>query len=361
MFTHLRHLKRFALADDVRHVALFHGGDETTRAFREIGLEADVAESLAGKNVVKIYRDVKRFIERREIDVIHSHLIKPYVFAGLANIRARRGHAYNYHGLFIENPYNSALEKAFYRFAHRLVTARGAVDAAVAPSRRSADLVRAETDRFPEILHYYNAAEPIDVEPNPKIVRRIEQAKAAGNKLVAVVAKAEVAKRLDVALRIADRLREEPIRFFFFGDGPQLEDVFAVRKMLRLERTTVFFGFVPGAPAYLPYFDAALFSSDREGTPIALIEAMAAGVPVVATDAGGVAEATRDPECALLYEPRDDETGAALTRRLLEDDALRTRLGENGREAARRRHNPERFAEFFLALYRRLAKRDGDK
>lgn len=344
----------------MRHAALFQGGEEIARAFRELGVETDVAESLAGKNVFAIYRDVKRFVERREIDVIHTHLIKPYVFGGLANLRTKRGHAYNYHGLFIENPYNSALEKRFYRVAHRLITARGAVDAAVAPSRASAEIVRAETDRFPEILHYHNVAEPISEEQNPEIVRRIENARAAGSKPVAVVAKAEVAKRLDVALRVADRLRKEPIRFFFFGDGPQLDEALALRKKMALERTTEFLGFVPGAPAYLPRFDAALFSSDREGTPIALVEAMAAGVPVVATDVGGVGETTRDPECALLYEPRDDEAGARLLRRLLADEALRRKLGENGREAARRRHDPKRFAEFFLALYRRLAKRDAN-
>jgi glycosyltransferase involved in cell wall biosynthesis len=84
-----------------------------------------------------------------------------------------------------------------------------------------------------------------------------------------------------------------------------------------------------------------VLTSEREGAPLALLEYMAAGRPIVATRVGGVPELARDGLEALLVPPGDDRALAAALERLLVDDELRTRLG---RGAAARQADEFRLA-----------------
>jgi len=87
---------------------------------------------------------------------------------------------------------------------------------------------------------------------------------------------------------------------------------------------------------------------------MSILEAMAAGLPVVATSVGGVPELVLDEETGLLVPPGDAEALAAALRRVLEDAYLRRRLGSAGRERAQREFGLERFRREHLALYERL-------
>jgi glycosyltransferase involved in cell wall biosynthesis len=97
-----------------------------------------------------------------------------------------------------------------------------------------------------------------------------------------------------------------------------------------------------------------------EGIPVALMEAMAAGVPVVATRLSGIPELVRDGETGLLVPERDPEALAAAMERLARDAALRTRLAEEGRRTVRERFDRGRnvalLAELFAAVSPRRAR-----
>jgi len=142
-------------------------------------------------------------------------------------------------------------------------------------------------------------------------------------------------KGLDVLVRAAARLDPEVV-VEIVGDGPQrgrLEELAGGRVR--------FLGALPHVEALERLRGAAAFalpcrelsSGDRDGLPVALIEAMAAGVPVVSTPVAGIPEAVRDGETGLLVEPGDDAALAAALRRLLSDRALRARLAGAGRAA----------------------------
>jgi glycosyltransferase involved in cell wall biosynthesis len=103
--------------------------------------------------------------------------------------------------------------------------------------------------------------------------------------------------------------------------------------------------------------DVVVLTSDNEGTPVSLIEAQAAAVPVVGTDVGGVRSAVCDGETGLVVNPGDDGRLAAVVTAILEDDALAARLGRAGREHAVGSFSVERLVDDLDGLYRCLMRR----
>jgi glycosyltransferase involved in cell wall biosynthesis len=100
--------------------------------------------------------------------------------------------------------------------------------------------------------------------------------------------------------------------------------------------------------------DAYLQSSVSEGHPTAVVEAMACGLPVVATDCGGTSEAVTDGVEGILVAPRDWRAMAAGLRMLWHDAELRERMGRAGRARAEDEFEMERQSGRFVALYREV-------
>jgi glycosyltransferase involved in cell wall biosynthesis len=92
--------------------------------------------------------------------------------------------------------------------------------------------------------------------------------------------------------------------------------------------------------------------SHDEGLPLAVLEAMLAGVPVVATSVGGVPEIVADGRHALLVAPRDTEALATALARVLDDPQLAKQLSEAARQRANAEYAPDRLAERVSAVYR---------
>jgi glycosyltransferase involved in cell wall biosynthesis len=133
-------------------------------------------------------------------------------------------------------------------------------------------------------------------------------------------------KSLDVALRA---LREcEGVELVVAGDGPERPGLEALARELGLEGRTRFLGAQPRETVFELFTaaDAVLLSSSWENFPHAVVEGLAAGTPVIATDVGGVAEALTDGVNGLLVPLQDPPALAAAIRRFFADQELRVRL-----------------------------------
>ena len=117
-------------------------------------------------------------------------------------------------------------------------------------------------------------------------------------------------------------------------------------------------GFRDDVPRVLARLSVLCLSSHTEGMPNAVLEAMAAGRPVVATRVGGVPELIRDGENGHLVEPGDAAGMARAVDRLLGDPARAAAMGEAGRRRAARDHDAGRLADLLGELYERAL---GDK
>jgi glycosyltransferase involved in cell wall biosynthesis len=149
-------------------------------------------------------------------------------------------------------------------------------------------------------------------------------------------------------------------RAAFVGEGPLLPEIAAVIRERGLAERIDLLGSRSDVPAVLASADIFVLSSRSEGFPISVLEGMAAGLPVVATDVGGVSESVVDGETGLLVPPDDPGALAAALDRLLTDRALRLRLGAAGRERARRHFDLAGFRRAHVELYlRELERRVG--
>lgn len=120
-------------------------------------------------------------------------------------------------------------------------------------------------------------------------------------------------------------------RFFLFGEGPLLESLQAQAAALNLGDRFVFGGFVKDVRAVLAAFDVSVFPSLWEGTPLTVFEAMAAGRPIVATDADGLMEVLTPDRDALIVARRDAPALADRIIRLIDHPAERERLSAASR------------------------------
>jgi glycosyltransferase involved in cell wall biosynthesis len=120
-------------------------------------------------------------------------------------------------------------------------------------------------------------------------------------------------------------------------------------------RERVEFGFRDDVHALLEELDVVALPSWTEGLPLVLLEAMAAGRPVVATPVGGTPEVVSDGETGLLVPPRDPEALAAALRRVLEDRGLAERLAAAGRRRVDERFTLDAMSRRMLELYDQVA------
>jgi glycosyltransferase involved in cell wall biosynthesis len=170
--------------------------------------------------------------------------------------------------------------------------------------------------------------------------------------LVGTVARLDPVKRLDVLLEALASLPN--VNAVIVGDGSERAKLMALSDRLELEGCTHFAGQQEHVLPWLAAMDVFVLSSDWEGMSNALLEAMAAGLPVVATAVGGSPEVVIDGVTGLLVPPRDPEALTQAIARLLHDPGLRGQMGEAGRERVLRDYSIERMVERTQALYRSL-------
>lgn len=151
-------------------------------------------------------------------------------------------------------------------------------------------------------------------------------------------------------------IREVPdARFVIVGDGELREVLERQIRDKHLERHVFLAGFRADALALTKGFDIFVVSSLVEGMCAALIDAMAASKPAVATDAGAIAEVMIDGETGFLVPPRDHPAMAARLVTLLKDASLRSWMGRSALARVRDKFTVERMVEETAAVYARLA------
>jgi glycosyltransferase involved in cell wall biosynthesis len=170
---------------------------------------------------------------------------------------------------------------------------------------------------------------------------------------VLMVGRLAAPKRQDLAVEAIMRVRRShpEAELHLVGDGPlrrQLESRIAA---LGAGEAVRLLGTRSDLPDLLAGADCVLLASDYEGAPLSILEAMAAGAPIVASRVAGIPELVLEGETGLLVEPQSAAGIAGGLERVLGDRALAARLGEAGRLRARAHYSRERMVRDLTAVY----------
>jgi glycosyltransferase involved in cell wall biosynthesis len=195
----------------------------------------------------------------------------------------------------------------------------------------------------------------LSISPEDGVRARRELGIPLMSPVVGTVAVFRAQKRLDLWLEAASRLaRTTEAHFLLVGDGPMLARIQAQAQALDLGSRIHLPGLQEDVRPYLAAMDVYLMSSEFEGLPLALLEALAVGLPVVATAVGGIPEVLPDQESGILVPFGNPEALARAVSRLLEEPELRSKMGQRARQRVAEEFGIERMARELEEVYDRV-------
>ncbi len=307
-----------------------------------------------GKDILLPWR-IARHLRGSSIDVIHAHQMTPFVYGMVAKFMTGVPLILTEHGRLYPDV-ASARRRAFNRIFGSSVDRITAVSGAVLRS-----LVTVEGFRPDVIEVLYNG---VDVE---RLSRPLSDHHTARRRIgvppdarvIGTVGRLHPDKNYELLLRATAILRNDTLNVFLVivGAGPEEERLRVLAGELGLSQRTVFLGERRDIEEILPAFDVFALPSRTEGTPVTLLEAMAAGIPIVATAVGGVPELLDDGREALLVRvDASSDQGplapfAAALSRVLTDAELRCSLIGNARSRARRSFSRDAIFQRYQSLY----------
>jgi glycosyltransferase involved in cell wall biosynthesis len=299
-----------------------------------------------------------RLLQARQIDVVQPY-VSPAAFFGLlasllvrtpVTVATERSGARNYRALGART--YQAAENHLMRYA----------DVAVANSEAGRRLLIGAGVPAAKTRVIENGVNPDRLQPSQVAMERhrTRLGAAPGTPVVGILATLTPAKDHQTFLRAASELaRERPnIRFAIVGDGPLRAELQAFAAEHGLAERAVFLGFERDVADVLAVMDVLVSASrDNEGHSNSIIEAMALGRPVVATDVGGNRELVRDGETGLLVPCGDHRAMASAIGRVLDHPAESAAGAERARAMVQRRFGIDQMVDAYQALYEELLAR----
>lgn len=275
-------------------------------------------------------------VREAQVDVVHAHLWTAHLMAALAGRLCGVPVLATAHGMHVTM---ADLEAHLLGGTHLCLVSEAARAHALAAG---ADPARVHVVR-----------NGIDVASFPR--RGVSRAMPL---TIGYVARLSTEKNPELFVRAAARVHREcpAVRFVIVGDGPLRGGLAALAHGLGLEHALRFEGIRQDMPDVYATLDVLALTSWHEGTPLALLEAMASGVPVVATSVGGVPELVVVGTSGLLTPPGDDAALAHALLTLVRDAPLRARLGAGARTRVAHEFALSRQLDATAALLRGLAR-----
>ena len=296
-----------------------------------------------------------RLLQREGIEVVHTHDLYTNIFAapwarlaGCRVIASRRWlDATPRAGLVPLNRWS-------YRCAHRVVAnsslgVRLLIDKERVPAARVLELPNFLEERaFSRV--------PVEV----RSARRRNWGVPQGAFVIGTVARLAPVKNHAMSLRALQRL-DEDVHLVLIGAGPSRRELEELARELHVDRRVHFTGELVEAENLHQFFDVSVLCSRSEGFPNVVIEALAAGCPVIATPVGGVPEVILDRQTGLLVPVDQPEALAATVVELRRDAVLRRRLSEAGTACVRGKYHQTSVITQLEALYQDLARESGER
>lgn len=294
-----------------------------------------------------------RFLRQERVDLVHAHQYTPFFYALAARRLYRRPPL-----LFTEHGrHHPDYPRRKRMFVNRLLLEARDRVVGVGESVRQA-LVHNEgipTHRVGVIYNGINLTPFSNGRPDRSAVRR-EIGVGADDLILLQVARLDYLKDHATGLRTLSHVRKarSNAQLVLVGEGPERGAIQEQIQRLDLSAHVRLLGLRSDVARLLAAADVFLLTSISEGIPLTLIEAMAAGVPVVSTNVGGVPEVVEDAQTGLLAPAGDEAALAGHVLRLTGDPELREEIVRRARRRATQIFCEEQMHEAYLNLYREM-------
>lgn len=326
------------------HVCALTRGGPFEQTLRAAGVPVTVLGK-RGKLDPRAYWQLKRLIAAQRPDVVQTMLFAANAYGRAAALAARVPRIFGSERCV--DPWKQWHQLAIDRYLARRS------EAIVVNSQGVADFYAGKgiaSNRFRVIPNGIGPMPPSDCTREQLLA---ELGLPADTRLIGAVNRLWPQKRVKDIIWAADLLKvvRDDVHLLVIGDGPHKTRLLRYREQVRITDRVHFLGARDDVPRMLPHFDCLWLASAYEGQSNAIMEAMACGVPVVASDIPGNRDLVIHGETGYLV-PLGDRAGIARhTNRLLDDAALARRLGEAGRARIEREFSVDKMVEAFAALY----------
>jgi glycosyltransferase involved in cell wall biosynthesis len=274
-----------------------------------------------------------KVIDRKQIDILHLHGYGATTFGRLAGAMRRIPAILHEHANLTDTPwFQKVADAALEPFT----------DIGIAVSHSTADFVINARKMPADKVKVVYLGVPLEEFSRPRSADEIAAARAELGVQPGQFVAGSVTRRHDSKgnsfLVDAARLviNDRPgTRFYMVGEGPLLESLQQQARAVGLGDRFVFAGFAKDVARVVSAFDISVFPSLWEGTPLTVFEALAMGKPIVATDADGLVDVLTHDRDAIIVPKRDAPALAGAISRMIDDAALRERLGAGARVTGR--------------------------
>ena len=308
--------------------------------------------SFYGWSMVRETRRFISFLNKNRIQIVHSHDFYSNIFgmtgAALAGVRGRIASKRETIGTRTRS--QRIVERNAFRLAHVVVANASAVKEQL--------MQEGVPKKKIEVIH--NGIDVSGFQQNHDMceaLRRLNLESLRGRSTITMVANFEYrVKDHPMLLRVAEKVTKEmPAAVFIIaGDGIFRKETEKLARDLGLDQTCLFIGRCANVPDLLAASDICVLTSKAEGFSNSIIEYMAAGRAVVATNVGGASEAVIEGETGYLVKAGDDHAMADRIIKLLRDPARRVKMGLNSRRVVEERFSCESRLSNTSALYQRI-------
>jgi len=324
---------------------------------REKGIEPVVVKELGRELYWKddwtAFWKIYNIIQREKPDIIHTHTAKAGAlgrFAGILYGKASLVHTFHGHVLHsyfgrIKTIFFIWVEKILALFTYKIITVSEALKGELSEKYRIAP-----EGKFSVIELGFELDELLKIEPRKNV----------GTVNIGIVGRLVPVKNHKMLFESACRggFKTHPYRIIIIGDGELREELEQYVEELGIKDRVEFRGWIKDLKAIYKELDIVALTSLNEGTPVSLIEAMAAGRSVVATEVGGVPDIVQDGKNGYLVKSGDILGFSQKLMDLIENAGKRRKFGENGREMVKSRFSKERLIKDTERLYNTILQKN---
>jgi glycosyltransferase involved in cell wall biosynthesis len=295
---------------------------------------------------------LRRIVAKESPDVIQTHMIKSHFLVKLAGLGKQYPWVAYHHGYTTTD----LKMRAYNRLNHWSLPSAARVITVCQAFANQLSRAGVRADRITVCHNSVVAPACVPSEERQTLKHRLGI--TGGELVVLSVGRLSREKGYSDLLNAIALLRELDSELKFklviAGEGPERERLERAAHRSRLSARVLFIGHVEDITPYYAIADTLALPSHSEGSPNVLLEAMAAGVPVVATNVGGVPEIAIAEKSALLVPPREPRLFAAALHRLLTTPELAQTLSANAKVRVETHFSPESHAQSLIRIYQEL-------